>query len=533
MTIDSFLEHWQLIEHPFRGEEARQDPLLSRMVDASVRAAAENPMRPSRMPRHPDYDKIAGEFSRPSTSIVFGEKGSGKTAIRLQMSTSAAAYNAANPSRRVLLISHDELAPVLQRLHDRVKTVKKGKESPVIDSLKQMRLADHVDAVMCQVVPRLVDSLLEQGGPGQGAGGERIDLGPEPRKGLKKLDKDLKRDILVMQATYDRPDSADQRTRELRRALGVRMPAIVMIEDVMAFAGWIVPLAVFLLSRGSKAPYNDPIWVTSFSAAMGLWAVALLARAATERFGVRARAHRLRRQIRVSPRTEGSYARSIRQVPPAWRPSHLLPSTGSDDVRLAMLSRLVRVIRAYGFEHAVVLVDRVDEPPLIQGDPERMRAVVWPLLSNRFLQQEGVAFKMLLPIELRHSLMRESAAFFQDARLDKQSTIEALSWSGVALYDLCNQRLNACRPPDASPITLQDLFAADVARDSLLDALEQVRQPRDAFKLVYQCIYDHCTHTAEDLSNPGAYLIPKHVLDTAKRAQVERLRQLAMGVRPA
>ncbi|HYD02114.1 MAG TPA: hypothetical protein VEB22_12885, partial [Phycisphaerales bacterium] len=207
MTIDAFLEHWQLIEHPFRGEEARQDPLLSRMVDAGVRMAAENPLRPSRMPRHPDYDKIAGEFSRPSTSIVFGEKGSGKTAIRLQLSTSAAAYNAANPGKRVLLVVYDELAPVLQRLHDRVKTVKKGKESPAADSLKQMKLNDHVDAVMCSVVPRLIDALLEQQPQG-----ERIDLGPagsgvEPRKGLKRLDKDLKRDILVMQSVYDRPDA--------------------------------------------------------------------------------------------------------------------------------------------------------------------------------------------------------------------------------------------------------------------------------------------------------------------------------------
>lgn len=528
MTIDTFLEHWQLIEHPFRGEEARQDPLLSRMVDASVRMAAENPLRPSRMPRHPDYDKIAGEFSRPSTSIVFGEKGSGKTAIRLQLATSAASYNAANPSKRVLLIIYDELAPILQRLHDRVKTVKKGKESPVIDSLKQIRLADHVDAIMCSVVPRLVDALLEQQPQG-----ERIDVGPEPRKGLKKLDKDLKRDITVLQAAYDRPDAADLRSRELRKALGVRMPAISMIEDVMAFGGWLVPLAVYFLFRESKAPYNDPIWVTIFTAAMGLWAAALVARAATERFGIRTRARRLRRQIRISPRTEGSYVRSLRQVHPSWRPSHLLPSTSSDDVRLAMLGRLVRVVRQYGYESAVIVIDRVDEPPLIQGDPERMKAVIWPLLSNRFLQQEGVAFKMLLPIELRHSLMRESAAFFQDARLDKQSTIENLAWSGVALYDLCNQRITASRPPDAPPITLGDMFAPDVTRDSLIDALEQVRQPRDAFKFVYQCIYDHCTRTAEDATDPLAYRIPKHVLDNAKRAQVERLRQLAMGVRPA
>ncbi len=528
MTIDAFLEHWQLIEHPFRGEEARQDPLLSRMVDASVRLAAENPLRPSRMPRHPDYDKIAGEFSRPSTSIVFGEKGSGKTAIRLQLSTSAASFNASNPTKRVLLIVYDELAPVLQRLHDRVKTVRKGKESPAADSLKQVRLADHVDAIMCLVVPRLIDALLEQQPQG-----ERIDLGPEPRKGLKKLDKDLKRDIMVMQASYDRPDVADQRTRELRRALGVRMPAIVWIEDVMAFGGWLVPLAVFVLFKQSGAQYNDQIWITIFTAAMCLWAAALLTRAATERFGIRTRARRLRRQIRVSPRTEGSYVRSLRQVPPSWRPSHLMPSTSSDDVRLAMLGRLVRVIRQYGFDHAVVVVDRVDEPPLIQGDPERMKSVIWPMFSNRFLQQEGIAFKMLLPIELRHTLMRESAAFFQDARLDKQSTIEALSWTGVALYDLCNQRLNACRPPDAPPIALADIFAPDIAIDSLIDALEHVRQPRDAFKFVYQCIFDHCTNTAEDPANPLAYRIPKHVLDTAKRAQVERLRQLAMGVRPA
>jgi len=560
MTIDAFLEHWKLIEHPFRGEEARQDALFTRMVDAAVRAAAENPLRPSRLPRHPDYDKIAGEFSRPSTAIVFGEKGSGKTAIRLQMATSAAAYNAMNPSRRVLLVSHDDLAGPLQHLHDRLRTVKRGKESTPLDSLRQMRLADHVDALLCALVPRLVDAALEQTPPPAASAErqiDRIDLGPEPRKSLRRLDRALKRDLLVLQVAYDRPDQGGERSKELRKALGLRTPVSVTIETVLAFLGWVVPLAVFLILWRRGASVNDPVAATAFFVAMGLWLAALLKRAATERLGVLARSRRLRRQVRVSNRSESSYASSIRQLPPGWRPSTLLPSGESEEVRLQQLSRLVRVVRVFGYESLVVVVDRVDEPPIIQGDPERMKAVIWPLLSNRFLQTEGVAFKLLLPIELRHQLMRESATFFQDARLDKQSMIEQLAWSGVSLYDLATQRLTACQALDASPAQLADIFASDVTPQHLCEVLEQMRQPRDAFKLLYQCIQDHCTQTlglqtaarensapatggdTQSLTQPASpearspFRIARVTLDLARKAQVERLRLLALGVRPA
>jgi hypothetical protein len=541
VTIDTFLDHWRLVEHPFRGEDARQDALFTRMVDASVRAASENPLRPSRLPRHPDYDKIAGEFSRPSTSIVFGEKGSGKTAIRLQMATSAAAYNAMNASRRVLLVSYDELAPFLERLHRRLRTVRRGKESPVLDSLRQTRLVDHVDAILATIVPRLVDALLEHNPVASPA--DRVVphfATPEeggPRKQLRKLDRNLKRDLLLLQAPYDRADGGGERTRELRRAMGLRTPLTMTLETVFAYAGWLLPAGVFIVlwQRGMRT--DDPVAVTAFFAAMGIWLAALLKRAATERIGVLARARRLYRQLRTTGRTEFSLARSIRQLPPNWRPSTLLPTTDSEEVRLAMMSRLVRVLRAIGYESVVVVLDRADEPPLIQGDPDRMKAVVWPLLSNRFLQLEGWAFKLLLPIELRHQLVRESAAFFQDARMDKQSLIEALGWSGVTLYDLANQRLLACRPPDAPPAALIDLFAPDVTREHLIDALEQMRQPRDAFKLLYQCVQDHCNAATLDASTPategpGPFRISKATLDAARRAQVERVRQVTLGVRP-
>jgi hypothetical protein len=172
----------------------------------------------------------------------------------------------------------------------------------------------------------------------------------------------------------------------------------------------------------------------------------------------------------------------------------------------------------------------VDEPTLISGDPERMQWVVWPLLNNKFLQQPGLGVKMLLPIELRHALFRESAAFFQEARLDKQNLIERLTWTGAMLYDLCDARLQACRPAEAPPIRLLDLFAEDVTTQDLVDALDQMHQPRDAFKMLYQCLTEHCSNVTE---SQAQWRVPRLVLEGVRKDQAERVRQLYRGVRPA
>jgi hypothetical protein len=151
-------------------------------------------------------------------------------------------------------------------------------------------------------------------------------------------------------------------------------------------------------------------------------------------------------------------------------------------------------------------------------------------LNNKFLQQPGVGAKLLLPIELRHLLFRESAAFFQEARLDKQNLIEKLVWSGAMLYDLCDARLQACRPPDAEPISLLSLFAEDVTVQDLVDALDQMHQPRDAFKMLYQCLTEHCSNVTEAQAQ---WRIPRLVLESVRKDQAERVRQLYRGVRPA
>jgi hypothetical protein len=195
-----------------------------------------------------------------------------------------------------------------------------------------------------------------------------------------------------------------------------------------------------------------------------------------------------------------------------------------------MFDRLQRVSHALGYAGIIVVLDRIDEPTLISGDPDRMRAVIWPIMNNKFLQQEGVGFKMLLPIELRHELFRESNAFFQEARLDKQNLIERLLWTGATLYDLCNARLNACRKEDEEPMTLTDLFDDDVTRQDVVDALEQMHQPRDAFKLLYQCIQEHCSNVTQEQES---WRIPRLILESVRRQQSERVQMFYRGVRPA
>jgi hypothetical protein len=244
--------------------------------------------------------------------------------------------------------------------------------------------------------------------------------------------------------------------------------------------------------------------------------------------------HRLARalssKLRVLNKPPAAIRASLLQVDVQDMFGAGLPRTNDDDMRYAMFGRLLNVARPFGYQSMLILIDRVDEPTLINGEPDRMRALTWPLLNNKFLQQDRIGVKMLLPIELRHSLNRETGEFFREARLDKQNLIDRLSWSGAVLYDLCTARLNACRPRELPPMTLRDMFDQNVTQQDLVDALDQMQQPRDAFKFVYQLIQEHCSNVPEDSPQ---FSIPRPVLDAIRKQQVERMTGMLRGVRPA
>lgn len=513
MTLTDLLNHWSLTDNPFRGEEARTDEVFARMSETGGESV---PVF------HSDFEKFVGDMRRPCSSVVFGEKGSGKTSIRLQLARRVAEHNATHVAAKVLLAPYDDLNGMLGRLHERVG----GKSS--LESLQKVRLVDHIDSILHLVVPRLVDAILGRTGEE-----DPIDLPPDAKKPAKKLDREQRRDLLLLQALYDRAAFAHHRTAALRRRLKLGFSLRVLAGRWLLFGAPVLIIAAFgWLQWFAPATWSDD---THLLAAWGLAALAAVYAIAAMKLGVWDKlrlirtAMRVRRQLRTIVRNDGSFARSLIELGYPGRDTSDLPLTDSDEQRYDMLDRLRRLLRVFGYTGMIVVVDRVDEPTLVSGDPERMKALVWPMLHNKFLQQESIGVKLLLPIELRHVLFRESSAFFQEARLDKQSLIERLSWTGAMLYDLAEARIAACTVKGAPPTKLIAMFAEDVSHADLIDALDRMKQPRDAFKLLYRTLVEHCAGVTQ---GQNVFRIPRHTLQLILRQETDRLQQLAQGIRP-
>ena len=94
MRMQEFFEHHGLASNPFADEDAQSDPIFKQVMSTAV--------------FHPSWDKIYGRPEEASTAIVFGEKGSGKTALRLQIHEHVERHNRENPDARGFIIQYDD-----------------------------------------------------------------------------------------------------------------------------------------------------------------------------------------------------------------------------------------------------------------------------------------------------------------------------------------------------------------------------------------------------------------------------------------
>jgi len=179
---------------------------------------------------------------------------------------------------------------------------------------------------------------------------------------------------------------------------------------------------------------------------------------------------------------------------------------GAFGSRYELLAKFQGVLKSLGSDGVVVLVDRVDEPHLITGSVERMRALVWPMLDNKFLKQPNFGLKMLLPSELVAYIEKEDRDFYQRARLDKQNMIPSLEWSGESLYDLANARVKSCGTNGSQP-KLRDLLDDSITDGRLLEAFRTLRVPRHLFKFLYRLLVAHCHAHTDD--NPSWKVAPE------------------------
>ncbi len=186
MKLEQFFRHHGIVGNPFSEEDAQTDTVFKRRCLATI--------------HHPAWNKFFGSPADPSTALVFGEKGSGKTALRLQANSEMDTYNQTNPGERVFVISYDDFNPYLDNCRAALR-------APDMDQvLAKWRLSDHMDAILSLGVTHLVDLLTS----------EKVDL--------SVLSLDQRRDLLLLAALYDAStgEPIARRWSRLRRRSGFR-----------------------------------------------------------------------------------------------------------------------------------------------------------------------------------------------------------------------------------------------------------------------------------------------------------------------
>lgn len=458
MRLQQFLEHHGLAANPFADEDAQTDLIFKGHCITQA--------------FHPTWDKIYGSPAEPATAIVFGEKGSGKTALGLQIVRHLADYNLEHAGRRVFVVRYDDFNPYLDRFRERFR----GRRRQIQRALAQWKLWDHADAILGLAVTQLVDRLL---GARQSAHPAAYDDGPLR---VESLEPSQARDVLLLAACYDQStaESPEVRWHRLRRLL--------------KFSTWrtkwdlAVGIAVDLVVLGLIVGLGQWDWLLSAWTWLALAAGWFPRLARMARWHWRAR--RIAQNTRVLNHNAGLLRRLLMRFPTSQIVGQPLPDRQRTDDRYEMLTKLQSALRALGFEGMVVVVDRVDEPYLVNGSADLMRALVWPMLDNKLLKHPGLGFKLLLPNELSHFIDREDRDFHERSRLDKQNLVRSLQWTGQSLYDLANVRLDACAAAGRKPV-LRDLFDDAVDDRRLMDAMRGLRVPRHLFKFMYRLLVTH------------------------------------------
>ncbi|MEK6249048.1 MAG: hypothetical protein N2C12_12770, partial [Planctomycetales bacterium] len=210
------------------------------------------------------------------------------------------------------------------------------------------------------------------------------------------------------------------------------------------------------------------------------------------------RARRIARHVRIGNREIKALCSVLQHFSGAEIGGQPLPDKDRTDDRFELLCKLQALLKSLGFGGVLVLVDRIDEPHLINGRAESMKAFLWPLLDNKLLKHPGLGFKLLLPFEVERFLESEDREFFQRARLDKQNMIPSLEWTGEALYDVATARVRGCATEGQQP-TLKDWFDESVSQQRLIEAFRSLRVPRHLFKFMYRLLVEHGNaYTDED-----------------------------------
>ncbi len=346
MKTEQFLSHHGIVSNPFSEEDAQTDTIFKRRCLGTI--------------HHPAWDKFFGSPADPSTALVFGEKGSGKTALRLQAYSELEAYNQSHPHERVLVISYDDFNPYLDHF------IAATHSKDMTQALTRWRLRDHMDAILAQGVTKLIDAL----------NAEHVDV--------SVLSVDQRRDLLMLAALYDQStgEPLERRWDRLRRRSGFR-PLWSRRDLQIGFGTTLVVIALIALIPWFRRPSILPWLLLPIMLGWLYWGWRL---ARAEWF-----ARDIRRGLRVLSRDPAALRWELLWFKPSELGGQPLPTaarTGGEE-RYELLRKFQAVLHTLGYVGIVVLIDRVDEPQQIEGDPRKMRATDLAAVGSQVLAASG------------------------------------------------------------------------------------------------------------------------------------------------
>lgn len=457
MKIQQFLAHHNLSDNPFSQEDAKEDRIFKRgCIDHTF---------------HPAWDKIIGDPEAPSSAVVFGEKGSGKTALRLQMIEFLTKYNEKHPDEKVFIIEYDDFNPFLDQFCRKER------------NLGKWELRDHMDAILSLGTSKLVNMIL----------GEPAELSDAQVAKLNRLDR---RDLLMLAAVYDSSHQTTlaQRWHLLRRKLRF---------DSKSAGAWTQKEFIFglLLTAAFIGAVTYLEWWPTLIESYW-WAIpVLLVVAWLPFFRQWMRMSWLTFRINRSVRSLSHSKSDLRHVLMWFRRQDIegqpVFHLDTSEARYVLLNKLQGVLKKVGYRSMVVIVDRVDEPHKVSGNAAIMHQVMRSIFELKFLQHPDMGIKLLLPGDLYPYVQSEKQEFRDRARLDKQKLVPSLAWTGQSLEDLVNDRLAACAGDSNPKPTLRSMLDERLTNEDISTYLAQLQIPRHVFKFLYQLFSSHCTNHTE------------------------------------
>lgn len=442
IAMAQFLRSHGLVRNPFIEEEAQNDKVFEDLVNEAGYTF-----------NHQAWDKFFGDPPGRGTSMIFGVKGSGKSALRLALEKNIEHFNRSH-RERILLLSYDDFNGFLEAFK-RKREQDRNREAPV--TLNDFRLAQHLDAILVCGMEALLHEMKTADLP------------------LESLERYQRHDLMMLMAFYvsGPPDRYNRIMSQLGRQL--------LPRGVFGGMGHGIKGALTALLTLGIAPISSQMFYRG------------VARSAE-------------REILVRDRNARDVERALKTVTRGYLKDQDVKRKGwrdDDDVRRLFMTKFIDCVRSLGYQQIVVVMDKVDEPSLINGDRDKMEAFVWPLWNNRILQlHPHLSFKMLLPRQLHEAVRKASSEKANIARFDKQKIIYPFRWGDKQLFDMMSDRLRICRTDPSEPYPLDRLFDDAIQRREILGALDKLRQPRFVLNYLYRLISENCAHAEPQGDKP-------------------------------